>query len=412
MSPLTLLSEQEESALAYSPVNKRNSQKIRIIKYLHQHGSKSIPELCSVARVSSPTLKQLLVELMDEGLVLEIGLGFSGGGRRPSLYDINPDSRLILGMDITRNQIYLGLFNLKCEVIGHILTLPEGLESHPHIMKYIKAEINKLFKKQKVDRTKVLGVGVAIPGLIDMKTGISYSYFHNEDIPVQQQFRDELQLPVFIEHDTRAMARGEMFAGQAAGKQNVLCLNLGTGIGLSMILNGKLYQGVSGYAGEFGHINVDPDGGLCHCGKIGCLETLASAKTIKEKARNDIEKGTKSLIWERAEKDLSKINLITILDAATAGDQYAISLLNEAGLVLGKAIATLIHLYNPELIILGGMMAQARSYLTDPINQNINKFCIPRMRNDTRIVVSEMQPYAGIMGTVALVMDQYFEPRT
>jgi predicted NBD/HSP70 family sugar kinase len=192
------------------------------------------------------------------------------------------------------------------------------------------------------------------------------------------------------------------------GKQNVLCLNIGSGIGLGMILNGRLYHGNSGFSGEFGHIQVDPDGQLCYCGKIGCLETLASGTTMIKTARKEIEAGATTLITSLVSNILEKITSEVILLAAQRGDQFAIGLLSNIGEHLGRGIAVLIHLFNPELIIIGGELTRAENYLVDPIQQNLNKYTISKIRRDTQIITSSLGNNAGLLGTVALVMNKVF----
>ncbi|PKO97896.1 MAG: sugar kinase, partial [Bacteroidetes bacterium HGW-Bacteroidetes-9] len=245
------------------------------------------------------------------------------------------------------------------------------------------------------------------PGLIDVKTGLSYTYL-NTGRPATNILSEKTGFPVFIEHDTRAMAWGEQAFGLARGHQNVLCLNVGSGIGLSMILNGKLYLGHSGYSGEFGHIQIEPNGILCHCGKIGCLETLASGKIMVAKAKQEIANGAITQISSMIDGDSSKINIRIIMDAARKGDQFAIDLLAKIGESLGKGMAILIHLFNPELIIIGGEMSRAADYLISPIESNLNIFTISRIRRDARIVASNLGDNARLMGTVALVMNRIF----
>jgi predicted NBD/HSP70 family sugar kinase len=175
-----------------------------------------------------------------------------------------------------------------------------------------------------------------------------------------------------------------------------------------MILNGKIYTGHSGYSGEFGHIQIEPNGQLCHCGKIGCIETVASGKVLISRAKRDLAEGANSRISEMVHNDLNKVNIKIILEAAKAGDQYAIDLLAKIGEALGKGISTLIHLFNPELIILGGEMSKAADYLVSPIESNLNIFTISRIRKDATIVASELGDNARLMGTVALVMHKIF----
>jgi predicted NBD/HSP70 family sugar kinase len=176
-----------------------------------------------------------------------------------------------------------------------------------------------------------------------------------------------------------------------------------------MILNGQLYKGNSGFSGEFGHIQVDPDGQLCYCGKIGCLETLASGTTMIKRARKEISEGATTVIRTMVGGEFNKITIETVLQAAQRGDQFAIGLLANIGEHLGRGIAVLIHLFNPELIIIGGELTKAENYIVDPIQQNLNKFTIAKIRRDAQIITSSLGQNAGLMGTVAMVMNKVFQ---
>jgi glucokinase-like ROK family protein len=258
-----------------------------------------------------------------------------------------------------------------------------------------------------IDESKMLGIGISLPGLIDIKTGLSYTYL-NTGKPAAEILSEKTRMPVFIEHDTRAMAWGEQAFGLAKGYQNVLCLNAGSGIGLSMILNGKIYTGHSGYSGEFGHIQIEPNGQLCHCGKIGCIETLASGKSLIARARQEISRGAVTQLSDMLEGDLSKLNIKLLMNAAKKGDQFAIDCLARVGEALGRGLAVLIHLFNPELIIIGGEMSRAADYMISPIESNLNVYTIARIRRDARIVASNLGDNARLMGTLALVMNRIF----
>ncbi len=388
--------------------SKKNSLKLLILKELYNNGCKSIPELSKKIHLSTPTITRAIDDLIANGFLIEEGIGNSSGGRRPSLYGLNPQARYVLGIDISRFYISLGLFDFNNQPVKEIKIIPEGLETTNDILTVLKTHVKDFLIETGIDEKKLMGIGIALPGLIDLNTGISYSYL-KDDQPASKQFESILGHPVFVENDTTVMALGEQAFGLAQGKQNVLCLNIGSGIGLGLILSGKLYKGTSGYAGEFGHIQVDPDGELCYCGKIGCLETLASGKTMIKKARKAIEGGATTSISKIIGNDLSKINIETVLQAAQQGDQFAISSLSDIGEHLGRGIAVLIHLFNPELIIIGGEMTKADNYIIDPIQQNLNKFTIAKIRRDAQIVISGLGKNAGLMGAVALVMEKVFQ---
>ena len=389
-------------------VFKKVSLKKMILEIIYRQGSKSIPELGRIVQMSIPTVTRAVVQMVKEGYILDEGIGASSGGRKPYLYGLNPTSCYVLGIDISRYFVRMCIYNMHNQPATEIKLLNEGLETTTDILKVIHQGAMDLIRSSGIIKEKILGVGIALPGLIDIRTGISYSYLHSEDKPASALFEELFHLPVFVEHDTRSMALGELAFGMAKGKQNVICLNIGSGISISMILNGQLYRGNSGFAGEFGHIQMDPEGQLCYCGKIGCLETLASGTTMIRKVKKELEAGATSIIRKLVDNDLSKISSGVILDAAHKGDQFAIGHLAQIGEQLGKGIAILIHLFNPELIIICGELSKADNYLTDPIQQNINKYTIAKIRKDTQIITSELGENAGIMGTVALVMDKIF----
>ena len=388
--------------------SKKNGLKLLISKELYHNGSKSIPELSKIIRMSTPTITRAIDELIVSGFLVEEGIGNSSGGRRPNLYGLNPGARFVMGVDVSRFHIRLGIFDLSNKPVVDIKVLNEGLDVSTDIMKTLKDEVFNFIKESGIDKTKLMGIGVAFPGLNDLHTGISYRYL-GDDKPATIQFANFFDYPVFVENDAKAMALGEQAFGLAQGKQNVLCLNIGSDIGLGMILNGKLYKGNSGFSGEFGHIQVDPEGQLCYCGKIGCLETLASGTTMIKKARKEITEGATTVIRNMVDNDLSKITIETVLSAAQRGDQFAIGLLASMGEHLGRGIAILIHLFNPELIIIGGELTKAENYIIDPIQLNLNKYTIAKIRRDSQILTSNLGSNAGLMGTVAMVMNKVFQ---
>lgn len=378
-----------------------------IIRELYQYKQLSIHYLSKTIKMSTPTITRAIDELIEEEMVREIGIGESTGGRRPSIYGLKASSRYVIGIDLERYFIRMGIFDFDNKPVSEIHELNQGLETHTDIPGFLAEKVYELIEAYNIDRNKLLGIGISLPGLIDLRSGISYTYL-NTGRPTAKELMDRLGLPVFLEQDTRSMAWGEQAFGLAHGHQNVLCLNIGSGIGLSMILNGKIYTGHSGYSGEFGHIQIEPNGQLCHCGKIGCIETVASGKVLISKAKKDITDGSITQISGMIDGDLNKLNIKVILDAARAGDQYAIDLLGRIGEALGKGLSTLIHLFNPELIIIGGEMSKAADFLISPIESNLNIYTIARIRKDAMIVSSELGDNARLMGTVALVMNKIF----
>lgn len=382
--------------------------KKRIFEIFYKEGSRPIAEICELTSSSIPSVTQIMNEMTAEGWLMNVGIGKSKGGRKPALYDLNPDAGLISSIELSRKYSRLGLFNLHNEQLGDIVEIAEGLDTSESIIQTLKAELEALWKRNNVSRQDMLGLGVTVPGLIDVKTGVSYSYPQFGKKPLSEFFGEHFGLTSVIEHDTKAMAVGEAWFGLARDKSNVLFINIGSGIGLSIIINGQLYHGHSGFCGEFGHIQMDPEGDLCYCGKIGCLENIASGAALVKKSQALIDGGKSSIISNIVAKDTSRIKLKTIIDAANQGDLFAIELLEEAGEYLAKGISILIHLFNPEAIIIGGEMADAGNLITDPVRQKLNKYTMMRLKDDTSLLLSDLKERAGLLGTLPIVVNNVF----
>lgn len=387
--------------------------KKQIFNILYLENRKSIADLCNTVSVSVPTMTRIMHELMDEGWVKELGTGKSRGGRRPVFFGLNPDVRYILGIELTKKYTRINIFDMHNRAIGETYQIDIELQN-PGLFEVLREQTELFIRNSNIDKKRILGAGLSLPGLIDKKTDVNFTYPNLGGKPLHETFTDLLKVPAYVEHDTKAMALGESWFGLAKNKSNVLCLNVGSGIGLGMILNGELYHGFSGFSGEFGHIQLDPEGALCDCGKIGCLETLASGSALVAKAKQKIGTGTNSIITKLVNDRTDEIKLPVIINAAHQGDQFAIELIEEAGGYLARGISTLLHLLNPELVIIGGDMARAENLLADPIQQKLNKYTIGRIRQDTRIFISELKDQAGLLGTIPVVMLNVFsqEPGT
>ena len=263
-------------------------------------------------------------------------------------------------------------------------------------------------KKHSQYKNKLLGAGISTPGLVNSKTGINYTYFKTEDSNLAAEFEKIIGVPVFIENDTRVMTVGEYRFGQAKGKKNMLCINYDNGIGLGLVLNGELYYGKSGFAGEFGHIQVKPNGALCHCGKQGCLETVSSGQYILNEAREAIKMGLPTQLSNIASKK-KKIDLGDIVDAVHLGDEFSINLLSAAADEMGRGLAILVHLLNPEIIIINGKMAEVGKYIQNPLQHAINKYCLVSIHDDVMVSISKLGDKSIFMGLVSTVVEKCLE---
>jgi N-acetylglucosamine repressor len=388
---------------------KKYFQKKGILHFLYTKGNLSNPEICRLTNLSSPSVQKLLNELINDGLVQEEGIGHSIGGRRPNIFGLNPQSRYVLGISISKNFSEAAVFDLKNQILDEVWIFNKPLENSPEFVDSLYHFCLGLLEEHQIESEKILGIGMGIPGLTDPTTGKSYSWLNFSNFTVKDLFERKFEKPVFVDNDARVMALGESVFGSARDKKNVLCLNIGAGIGMGMILNGMVYHGHSGFAGEFGHIKVIEDGSQCICGKHGCLETVASGDALVKRAKAEIGSGKSTTILALVDNDPTLITSKIIVEAARNGDQLAIDLLAEIGEYLGKGLATLIHIFNPEAIIIGGNLARAEQFIIDPIQHTLNKCTIYNIKKDTEIVTSALRDKSAMMGAVALAMNNIFE---
>ena len=377
--------------------------KRQIISFLYFEKTLSVVELSSLVSKSVPHVTKALTELMQEGYIIESGFASSSGGRKPRVYSLKADTMYIIA--IAMDQLYMKI--TITDLLNHPVLPVESFElkllNNDAALTELVRLINSSIKKAGIDREKVLGAGIGIPGFTNTRLGINYSYLRP---PGEESICDylerELGIPVSIDNDASLIALSELKYGLAKGKVEVMVINIGWGIGLGMIINGILFRGFTGYAGELSHIPISENDTLCECGKKGCLETEATLRVITEKAIKDIKEGSISgLKYEPRLEQMSEI----IMVAANKGDQYSIELLSDMGYKIGKAIAILIHIVNPELIVLSGRGAFVGKILLAPIQQALNKYCIPRLSEHTDVKVSTLGRKAELIGAAALVME-------
>lgn len=356
--------------------------------------------------LSVPSTQTSINELIQDGIVEEKGHGTSSGGRRPVLYGLVGGLFYILCMDV-------GRFHVSLSILDSNLQLIEGIETHEirfqDSMEYLDQIFEFAMRRMESSGFKkelFIGIGLSMPGAIDSLKGINYSYFFNQNETLSDALEKRFHLPVFLENDTNVLALTEMWYGQARNKRNALVLLLSWGIGLGLILNGKLYRGASGFAGEFSHIPAVSNGQLCWCNKQGCLETVASATALSTLVKQGIRSGNSSSIFQSTDISKEYIDPQIVIAAANQGDQFAVNILYEVGHQLGKGIASLIQILNPEIIILGGRMAEAKQYIITPIQQALNSYCNPVLTKDMSIVSTELGEEATALGLAITVSER------
>ena len=382
------------------------SLKKDIICYYINNGDDTLADLGKELNFSVPTVTKMVGELIEDGIVMDFGKMETPGGRRPNIYGLNQSSGYFIGVDISQKRVHIGLINFKGDLIDEQMDISFE-EAHPHERFERLCEIIEDFMSHTVvPRDKILSIGINISGRVNPQTGHSYSFFYFDERPLTEMFEEKLGIDVSIDNDSRAMAYGEYIKGRVQAEKNIIYVNVGWGLGLGVIVNGQLYYGKSGFSGEFGHITAFENEILCHCGKKGCLETEASGSALYRKFLEKLHNGQSSLLTQQKENE-DEITLNDIIDVALQEDILAIELIEEVGNTLGKHVAGLINLFNPELVIIGGTLANAGDYLILPLRSAIKKYSLNLVNKDSSIKVSKLGDKAGLLGASLLARSKF-----
>lgn len=381
--------------------SKNSAIKQAILGKFISEGTESIADISREIGTSIPTITKLVGELIDEGLIEEIGKIGTTGGRRPSIYGLNPSAGFIVGVEIRWHHISMAITNFKGEIVDFQEDIPYTLESTEESFRAFCTFLKQIVDKTGIDRTKVLAYGFNLSGRVNNETGFSLSYFISEHRPISLVFKEELGTCVFVENDSRAMTYGEYICGIADEEKNMLFLNVTWGLGMGMIIDGKLSYGKSGFSGEIGHFPMLDNEKICQCGKIGCLETGASGSAAHRLVMEKLAEGRASILSDTLKKN-GCITLDDIILALNEEDVLAIEVIEEIGRTLGRAIAGLINLFNPELVVIGGKVSAAKDYLMLPLKSAVQKHSLNMINRDTTIKFSKLGKKCGPIGACML----------
>ncbi|MFN4007775.1 MAG: ROK family transcriptional regulator [Chitinophagaceae bacterium] len=391
------------SGVAY----KNKTLKRAILQQIDAFGSSTIADLAKEMAISTPKITSLVNELIEDGLLQDEGKINSTGGRRASIYGLVSDAGYFIGVDVKRYALNIGLLDFKKHLIQTKDNIPYQLENTQQSLNLLIDSIKLFLKEQKLPKEKVLGIGINLSGRINHNTGYSYSFFHFNEEPLSQVIERALGIRTFLENDSRAMAYGEFCSGVVQNEKNVVFVNLDYGTGLGVLVDGKLYYGKSGFSGEFGHIPIFNNEIICQCGKKGCLETEVSGQALLRMFQDKIKGGSSSILL-KDKRTVDAIKLEDLVAAARQEDVLVIELLATFSEKLGRALAILINLLNPELVILGGTIAQTGDYLRLPTRSSLNKYSLSLVNSDTQFKLSKLGDKAGVMGGCLIARTMIF----
>jgi len=385
---------------------KNYRRKKRILDLLYHKDTLSATEIGKAIGVSLPTSLSLLKDLSASGFIESRGTGKSKGGRRPVLFGLSKGAVFIVSCELGRYTAKIGIFDSHNELVSPVITFDTSIDDEQLVDK-IWSQYLQILKTSEIQEQRIYAIGVSMPGLIDETLGINHTIKNPELRNVNKRLKKKFNKLIYINNDARMQAYGEFIFGAARGHNNALILNWNWGLGLGMILDGKLYNGATGFAGELSHTKFIDNGELCICGKNGCLETVISVYAIVKQAREGVEAGKVSQLATFKGKE-EEITVEDVIQAAKTGDEYAISILNTVGRALGKSLANTIQLLNPDIIVLGGIVSTASQHVLTPLQQAIEKHCLEQIAGNVRLVVSPNWERSGLLGIAAMLFQKLF----
>ena len=381
-----------------------------LISLLTRQEGCTIPQAAEGLGLSIGTVTKYMNALMEAGYVENYGPAESASGRKPRLYSLKADAGCFLGLDVNDRYVNVGLMDFRGGMIrnrlmdDYALESPDSFEALCHILKTAVGLA--------VDAGRPLqGIGVALPGRINSETGESHTYFPLPERSLADLLREQTGFPVHICNDTRAMVFGELLKGAGAGCRNILFINVNWGLGLGIVINGQVYGGKSGYAGEFGHMFGFDNQIICRCGKRGCNETEISGQALQRRLVERIRGGESSILSPRVLSSDKPLLLREIMEAVAKEDVLCIDTIEKIGIKLGEKTSGLINLLNPELIVVGGELAMTGDYLLSPMRAAVNKHAIHLVSQDTRICRSALGMDAGMTGACLVARSRFIGER-
>jgi glucokinase-like ROK family protein len=380
-----------------------------VLRKIHNEAPISRAHLATETGLNKSTVSSLVEELQSLGLVHETGINSVGAGRPATLLEINPQAGNIIGVELGVDFVAVALTNFVGNILWH-QTIPADPTAQPETtLTQTLTLVDQAISEARQHAIPLLGLGVATPGTLDLAEGtlIFAPNLQWHNVPLQKIFRQHSGLRVFVENDANAAAVAEHLFGVARQCTHFVFVFAGVGIGGGFFLNGELYRGKNGFAGEIGHSPIMANSGEppCHCGNRGCWETYANQYSIIQRVQARLEVKRNSILPRLMAEEKTSLSIPLIKRAADQGDPEALDSFAEAGRAMGQGIATIVNFLNPEKIILGGPLSIAGKYMLPHIQEEIYRHCLPEIAPQVSLEISSFGANASLIGAVAIVIN-------
>ena len=384
----------------------------KLIDLIRRHTELTIADFIIYTDYSRTKITSCIDSLQDKKIIVANKTTEYSGGRRSKTFCLNGDLGLVAGVDIGASSIDLSIADFSGKVLVRYAETMSVMDGPIKVLGRACSLLEKMLKENNLSAEKMSGIGIGVPGPVDFSAGfvVSPPIMPGWDCypiiqTVQQWFPSA---NVVVDNDVNVMALGEINQGAGKGVDNLIFVKIGTGIGAGIICEGEIYRGSSGCAGDIGHICVDKNGPVCHCGNKGCLETIAAGQAIADRGLMAAQSGRSPILLEHYEKNGKVLRAEDVGDAAREGDTVATEVIRESGQYVGDVLAGLVNFYNPEMIVIGGGVSNLGNLLLSSIRQTVLHRSLPLATRNLQIVFSEIGPNAGVIGAVSLAMDYMF----
>lgn len=360
-----------------------------LLSLIQKHKKISRAELARITKMSNTTVGKIIKELLQDGLVKEVGQTDGDLGRKATLLKIHSEGAYIIGIEINLNYSEIAIVTLDGTIIKHKLLNLNANQTPEIVLDVIILESKKIISELSINfKEKILAVGISIPGLITWPEGkvLVVPQFHWKDVNIKEYLEKRLDLVVYIDTDVRNELLAEYLYGSVTNYENIACIYIGSGVGSAVMVNGEILRGNNNMLGEIGHIIIDPNGALCDCGRLGCLQTFFCSSDLEKKAQRSLQE---------------------IFNAYDLKEDWAIRLINQARLYIGLTISNINCLYNPEAILITGPMIRQYSQLTENIEAIAENYVWSPLKNSHKLIKPSIKKNSGVIGASALVLKEF-----
>ncbi|MDX6316007.1 MAG: hypothetical protein QOF44_5471 [Streptomyces sp.] len=388
---------------------KRTSRDIRtanrygVLRHIVAESPVSRQELAAATGLSLATVANLVGELLELGLLVEVGFEDSDGGRPRGLVAVNAEGGALIGVDVAETYIHVELYDLALTVLARAEEELRPGENEPaQVLGHIASAVATVVGEAGIPAERVLGVGVSMPGMVDREGGVSVfaPNWDWHDVPLLSLLAEHIPYPLHLDNPLRACTIAELWFGAARGCDDAVVVNLGTGVGAGIALGGALHRGVTNSAGEWGHTTLVLDGRLCHCGNHGCVETYVGAPGIMQNLR---ELAPESPLLH---PDDQTATIAALAQGVADGDPVAVKVVRDTARYLGAAVADLVNLLNPEVIVLSSWVARALGRpLLDEVREAVARHALRRPLESTRIVLCPIPSNPVSLGAATFALE-------